>query len=87
MTNGRNLIGRAALAICLAAAVGLAASAPASAVLEYKMPAGRALTYQVKSEDARVMEVQGQTMDTLTASVGTSPSRPRARRRRTSSWA
>jgi len=70
MMNGRNFVSRAALAACLAAAVGLAASAPASTVLEYKMPAGLALTYQVKSEDAQVMEVMGQTMDTSTASVG-----------------
>jgi len=71
MTNGRILIGRAALAACLAAAIGLAASAPASTVLEYKMPAGRFLTYQTSSEDAQVMEVMGQTMDTHTTNKST----------------
>jgi hypothetical protein len=71
MNAGRNTIGRAALAACLVGAIGLAASAPASAVLEYKMPAGRALTYQTSSEDAQVMEVMGQTMDTHIANTGT----------------
>jgi len=49
-------------------------SAPAPAatvVLEYKMPAGRSLTYQTKSEEAQVMEVQGQSMDTQTTNTGT----------------
>jgi hypothetical protein len=39
-------------------------------VLEYKMPAGRALTYLSTSEDAQVMEIQGQPMNT--ESKGTS---------------
>jgi hypothetical protein len=50
------------------------ASAPAPAaavVLEYKMPAGRVLTYQSKSEEAQVMEVQGQSMDSQTTSTST----------------
>ncbi|MCJ7484701.1 MAG: hypothetical protein MUQ25_00845 [Candidatus Aminicenantes bacterium] len=48
------------------------ASTPAATVvLEYKMPAGRALTYQSKSEEAQVMEVQGQSMDTQTTNTGT----------------
>ncbi|MCX6567547.1 MAG: hypothetical protein NT147_00655 [Candidatus Aminicenantes bacterium] len=50
------------------------ASAPApaaSVVLEYKMPTGRALTYQTKSEEAQVMEVQGQSMDSQTTNTGT----------------
>jgi hypothetical protein len=71
MTNGRNFIGREVLAACLVGAIGLAASAPASAVLEYKMPAGRVLTYQAKSEEAQVMDVMGQTMDTHTTSAST----------------
>jgi hypothetical protein len=71
MTNRRHFIGRAALAACLVGAIGLAASAPASAVLEYKMPAGKALTYQGSSEDAQVMEVNGQTMDTHTTNKST----------------
>lgn len=41
-----------------------AAKAPTGAVLEYKMPAGRTLTYQTKSEETQVMEVMGQSMDT-----------------------
>jgi len=50
------------------------ASAPAPAaavVLEYKMPAGRSLTYQMKSEEAQVMEIQGQSMNTQTSNTGT----------------
>jgi len=47
------------------------AAAPASAVLEYKMPAGRVLTYQNKSEETQVMEVQGQSMDTQTTNTST----------------
>ncbi len=48
-----------------------AAQASASAVLEYKMPSGRILTYQGKSEEAQVMEVMGQAMDTHTAGTNT----------------
>ena len=40
-------------------------------VLEYKMPTGRALTYQSKSEEAQVMEIQGQPMDTQTNGTST----------------
>ena len=70
------LIGRPALTTAVAtifvlAAVTLQATptspkapAPASAVLEYKMPTGRTLTYQSKSEETQVMEVMGQSMDT-----------------------
>ena len=49
------------------------ASAPAadSAVLEYKMPKGRASTYLIKAEEAQVMEVMGQSMDSNTTSTGT----------------
>jgi hypothetical protein len=47
------------------------APAPAATVLEYKMPAGRALTYQTKSEEAQVMEVQGQSMDSQTTGAST----------------
>jgi hypothetical protein len=39
-------------------------------VLEYKMPTGRALTYLSTAEDAQVMEIQGQPMNT--ESKGTS---------------
>jgi hypothetical protein len=48
-----------------------AAQASTSAVLEYKMPAGRVLTYQGKSEEAQVMEVMGQSMDTHTTGTNT----------------
>ena len=50
------------------------ASAPAPAatvVLEYKMPAGRSLTYLSKSEETQVMEIQGQSMDTQSTNSGT----------------
>ncbi len=65
----------AALVLALAAAVP-ATSAPqakpgAAVVLEYKMPAGRTLTYQNKSEQAQVMEVQGQSMDTQVVNSST----------------
>jgi hypothetical protein len=43
----------------------------ATVVLEYKMPAGRALTYQSKAEEAQIMEIQGQSMDTQTTNTGT----------------
>ena len=54
-------------AICLAPAPAPAATV----VLEYKMPAGRALTYQSKSEEAQVMEIQGNPMDTHTTNTST----------------
>ncbi len=44
---------------------------PKAVVLEYKMPAGRTLTYQGKAEEGQVMEVQGQSMDTQTATTST----------------
>ncbi len=67
----------AALAVALVLAAGAVTAAPAgpkaaaaaSVVLEYKMPAGRALTYQVKSEEAQLIEVMGQTVDTTSATV------------------
>jgi hypothetical protein len=49
------------------------APAPAATVvLDYKMPAGRVLTYLAKSEEAQVMEVMGQSMDTHTTGTNTS---------------
>jgi hypothetical protein len=42
------------------------APAAAATVLEYKLPAGRSLTYQSKSEESQIMEVMGQSMDTST---------------------
>jgi hypothetical protein len=47
------------------------APAQASVSLEYKMPAGRALTYQTNQEEAQVMDVMGQTMDTHTTTTAT----------------
>lgn len=47
------------------------APAAAATVLEYKMPAGRALTYQSKSEESQIMEVMGQSMDTSTVGAST----------------
>lgn len=47
------------------------APAPAATVLEYKMPAGRVLTYQSKAEESRVMEVMGQSIDTQTINTNT----------------
>jgi hypothetical protein len=47
------------------------AAAPAATVLEYKMPTGRLLTYQIKTEQAQVMEVMGQSMDTQTTNTST----------------
>jgi hypothetical protein len=43
----------------------------ATVVLEYKMPAGRTLTYQSKAEEAQIMEIQGQSMDTQTTNAAT----------------
>ncbi len=66
-----------ALAVILAAGTVLAApSAPKAqadktVVLEYKMPAGRTLTYQGKSEEAQIMEVQGQAIDTQAGGAST----------------
>jgi hypothetical protein len=47
------------------------AQAAKTVVLEYKMPAGRALTYLGKTEEAQIMEVQGQAMDTQTGGSST----------------
>ena len=48
------------------------APAPAATVvLDYKMPAGRALTYQIKADEAQVMEIQGQSNNTQTTSTST----------------
>jgi len=76
MTKNRWIMKTTAAAACLLAAVGLAVpaaengAAPAAAtVLEYKMPAGRALTYQGKTEESQVLEVMGQVIDSSTASV------------------
>jgi hypothetical protein len=48
-----------------------APKAPAGTVLEYKMPAGRVLTYTNTEEMAQVMEVMGQTVDAHTKGGGT----------------
>ncbi len=58
-----------AAAAVLATAATPKAPAQAAVVLEYKMPSGRALTYQAKSEEAQIIEVMGQSMDTSTATV------------------
>jgi hypothetical protein len=77
------LIGRSLPSVALAALIVLAGIAlqatptvpgtPSSvtAVLEYKMPAGRTLTYQGKSEETQVMEVMGQSMDTHSTNSST----------------
>ena len=61
--------------LMLAGGTFLASAAPQApgkaVVLEYKMPAGRALTYQGKSEEAQVMEIQGQSMETHTGGTNT----------------
>jgi len=73
--NGRPALAAAAAVILILAcgAIPAKSAAPAAAdtVLEYKMPAGRALTYQTKSEDSQVMEVMGQAMDTQTSNTST----------------
>jgi hypothetical protein len=71
------LTAAAAVILVLAAGTVLAtpaapkAPAAAATVLEYKMPAGRVLTYQTKSEDSQVMEVMGQSMDTQSTNSST----------------
>jgi len=47
------------------------AAAPAGIVLEYKMPAGRALTYTTSEEMAQVMDVMGQAADMFMKGGGT----------------
>jgi hypothetical protein len=54
-----------------AATTPAAPKAPAGTVLEYKMPAGRVLTYTNTEEMAQVMEVMGQTVDAHTKGGGT----------------
>jgi hypothetical protein len=79
------LTGRPALTVPVAAILVLAAgtvlatpsapkasaAAPASVVLEYKMPAGRVLTYQDKTEGSEVTEIMGQSMDTQSTNTST----------------
>jgi hypothetical protein len=64
-----------AAVLLLAAGAILAAAAPQATgkavVLEYKMPTGRALTYQAKTQESQVMEVQGQSMNTDTNNTST----------------
>lgn len=48
-----------------------AVAAAKSAVLEYKMPAGRVLTYKISEDMSQIMDIMGQTMDTFTKSGGT----------------
>lgn len=73
----KTLAASAAVILVLAAGTVLAtpaspkAPAAAATVLEYKMPANRALTYQSKSEESQIMEVQGQSMDTTTTGAST----------------
>jgi len=76
--NSRPALAAAATAILvLAAGTVLAtpaapkAAAAAATVLEYKLPAGRVLTYQSKAEESQIMEVMGQSMDTSTTSTST----------------
>ncbi|MBN2265722.1 MAG: hypothetical protein JW775_07915, partial [Candidatus Aminicenantes bacterium] len=68
------------VAACLLAAAGLAltAAGPSSApadgkavVLEYRMPSGRALTYRSSAEEAQIMDVMGQIIDTQTGGTST----------------
>jgi hypothetical protein len=62
-----------ALAGCAAKTTAPAAApkAPAGTVLEYKMPAGRVLTYTNTEEMGQIMEVMGQTVDAHTKGGGT----------------
>jgi hypothetical protein len=79
MTNHRPMLGRALMPLAAAflvlagsvAATPSASTAPAQASinLEYKMPADRALTYQVKADESQVLDVMGQTMATTSATV------------------
>jgi len=79
MKQRTHLAATAAAILVLAAGTVLAtpaapkssAAAPASVVLEYKMPTGRVLTYQDKSEGSEVTEVMGQSMDTQTTNTST----------------
>ncbi|HOW84570.1 MAG TPA: hypothetical protein P5119_04360 [Candidatus Aminicenantes bacterium] len=42
---------------------------PARNILEYRMPAGRVLTYEAKAEQSQVMDIMGQSNDTRTSST------------------
>ena len=74
-----NKIFLAAAAVILILAAGTVLATPAApkaqadktVVLEYKMPAGRALTYQSKTDEAQIMDVQGQAIDTQTGGTST----------------
>lgn len=65
------LVASAAAALILTLSAAPKPAAQATTVLEYKMPAGRTLTYQGKAEEAQVMEIQGQSMETHTAGTNT----------------
>jgi hypothetical protein len=71
----KTTLAMAAVILVLAAGAVLASADPQASgkavVLEYKMPAGRALTYQTKTDEAQVMEVQGQSMSTQTNNTST----------------
>lgn len=84
MKISRPMLGRALPAVALvlilagcaartqAPAVGeTVKAAPAVLIPEYKMPAGRVLTYQSTSEESQVLDVMGQTMDTHTTGSST----------------
>ena len=59
--------GLAAAGVVLVLAGCAVKTEPTRNVLEYRMPAGRVLTYEAKSEQSQVMEVMGQSNDTRTS--------------------
>lgn len=62
------------LGLCFATALIFLAGtalAPSTAVLEYKMPVGRTLTYVATSEEAQVMEVMGNSVENQSTSTST----------------
>ncbi|HPW17577.1 MAG TPA: hypothetical protein PLP83_04255 [Candidatus Aminicenantes bacterium] len=65
------LLAASGLALSSAGPGAAPAQAGKTAVLEYKMPAGRVLTYQTKSEMGTAMEVMGQSMDSTTTQSST----------------
>lgn len=75
-TLNKTLLTAAAVTLILmaGAAVPASSAAPQGAAktvsLEYKLAAGKALTYQNTSDDAQVMEAQGQAMNTETKGTG-----------------
>jgi hypothetical protein len=79
MTNHRPMFGRALMPVAAAFLVlaGSVAATPPPTVpsaqssvnLEYKMPANRALTYQITAEESQVLDIMGQTTTTSTATV------------------